>query len=261
VKPSNSSAGDFFGYSVGLSADGNTLAIGSFEDDGPDDKTNGIGAVYVFERTGGSWSQRADLRALNAEAADSLGVSVAISADGNTIVSGSLDEDCLCTGVNPNDGSSDRASDTSAGAVYVFTRAGGRWVQQAYVKASNTGKEDWFGSRLALSSDGNTIAVGAQLEDSAARGINATQNDESAQEAGAVYIFRRKDDTWIQEFYLKGSNTGTFDEFGSSMSLSRDGRIIAVGARNEASSARGVNGDQADNSAPEAGAVYIFSIN
>ncbi len=257
VKPSNPSAGDLFGYSVSLTSDGNILAVGSFDDDGPDDKANGTGAVYVYNRNGEAWTQQAYLRTSNPEAGDSLGVSVAISLDGNTIVSGALDEDCLCTGVNPNDGANDRASDTSAGAVYVFVRTGGTWSQQAYIKASNAGKEDWFGSRLALSGDGNTIAVGSQLEDSAARGINGKQNDESAQEAGAVYIFTRTGSTWAQQYYLKGSNTEAFDEFGSSISLSRDGRLIAVGARNEASA----NANQNDNSAPESGAVYIFGWN
>jgi hypothetical protein len=142
--------------------------------------------------------------------------------------------------------------------VYVFVRNGNAWTQQAYIKASNTGKEDWFGSRLTMSGDGNTIAVGAQLEDSVAKGINGKQNDESAQEAGAVYIFSRSGSTWNQTHYLKGSNTEAFDEFGSSVSLSRDGRRIAVGARNEASSAKGINGNQADNSVPESGAVYVF---
>ena len=249
VKPSNPSAGDLFGYSVSLTADGNMLAVGSFDEDGPDDKSNGTGAVYVYSRNGTAWTQQGYLRASNAEPGDSLGVSVAISLDGNTIVSGALDEDCLCTGVNPRDpqgklaGTNDRASDTSAGAVYVFIRNGPMWTEQAYIKASNTGKEDWFGSRLALSGDGNTIVAGSQLKDSA---------------AGAVYVFIRTGTAWTQQNYVKGSNTEAFDEFGSSISLSRDGRLIAVGARSEASAAKGVNGNQMDNSAREAGAVYLF---
>jgi FG-GAP repeat protein len=260
VKPANPGpdAGDLFGYAVSLTADGNMLAIGSYDEDGPDNKTNGTGAVYVYARNGTTWSQQAYLRASNAEPGDSLGVSVAISLDGTTIASGALDEDCLCTGVNPPGGDNDRALDTSAGAVYVFVRQGNMWSQQAYIKASNSGKEDWFGSRLAMSGDGNTLAVGAQLEDSAATGINGKQNDDSAQESGAVYIFTRNGTTWAQRYYVKGSNTEKFDEFGSSTSLSRDGKIIAIGARNEASSAKGINGNQADNSAAESGAVYIF---
>jgi FG-GAP repeat protein len=260
VKPTNPGpdAGDLFGYSVSLTADGNMLAIGSYDEDGPDNKTQGTGSVYVYARNGTTWSQQAYLRASNAENGDSLGVSVAISLDGTTIASGALDEDCLCTGVNPPGGGDDVKSDTSAGAVYVFVRNGNMWTQQAYIKASNAGKEDWFGSRLAMSGDGNTIAVGAQLEDSAAKGINGKQDDDSAQESGAVYIFTRTGTTWTQKYYLKGSNTEAFDEFGSSMSLSGDGKLIAVGARSEGSSAKGINGNQADNSAPESGALYLF---
>jgi hypothetical protein len=145
--------------------------------------------------------------------------------------------------------------------VYVFVRTGTTWTQQAYVKASNTGKDDWFGSRLALSGDGNTLAAAAQLEDSSAQGINGKQDDDSAQEAGAVYFFTRTGTTWAQKFYVKGSNTEAFDELGSSVALSRDGRTMAVGARAEHSAAKGINGNQGDNSAAEAGAGYVFAYN
>jgi hypothetical protein len=79
-----------------------------------------------------------------------------------------------------------------AGAVYVFARdTGGVWTQQAYVKASNTDAgEDFFGQSMALSGDGNTLAVGAFGERSAATGVNGDQADNSASAAGAVYVFR-----------------------------------------------------------------------
>ena len=270
VKAANSNPGDQFGYAVSLSADGNTLGVGSFDEDGSsrqingpyDTMRNGSGAVYVFTRNGAAWTQQAYLKASNAEAGDSLGVSVAISDDGHTLVAGSLDEDCMATGVNPPQPcDNERAINSSTGAVYVFVRTGTAWTQQAYVKASNTGKEDWFGSRLTLSGDGNTLAAAAQLEDSGAQGINGKQDDEAAQEAGAVYFFTRTGATWAQRFYVKGSNTEAFDEFGSSVALSRDGRTMAVGARAERSAAKGVNGNQGDNSAAEAGAGYVFAYN
>jgi len=112
-----------------------------------------------------------------------------------------------------------------------------------------------------LSGDGNTLAVAAQLEDSAAQGINGKQDDDSAQEAGAVYIFSRNGTTWAQKAYVKSSNNEAFDEFGSSTALSRDGRTLAVGARGEDSAAKGIDGNQADNTAKEAGAVYVFTFN
>jgi hypothetical protein len=188
-----------------------------------------------------------------------MGVSTQISDDGNTVLTGSLDEDCMATGVNPTmPCGNDVKNDTSAGAAYVFVRSGTTWTQQAFIKASNAGKEDWFGSRLALSGDGNTAAIAAQLEDSAAQGINGKQDDDSAQEAGAVYFFTRTGTTWMQQAYVKSTNNEAFDEFGSSVSLSRDGKTMAVGARGEDSSAKGINGNQQDNSVKEAGAVYVF---
>ena len=65
--------------------------------------------------------------------------------------------------------------------------------------------------------------------------------------------------TWKQEAYVKGSNTEAYDEFGAGPALNKDGKIMAIGARGEASAAKGLNGDQKDNSAMGAGAVYIFT--
>jgi hypothetical protein len=131
----------------------------------------------------------------------------------------------------------------------------------AFVKSSNPGQYDWFGVRMAMSGDGNTLIVGAQNEDSNAKGINGNQNDNSADEAGAVYIFTRTGNTWAQRAYVKASNTDPFDEFGSAFALTRDGKTVVVGARIEASAAKGVNGDQNNNDAPEAGAAYVFAVN
>ena len=268
VKPANADAGDMFGYAVSLSTDGNTMAVGSFDEDGTgrginppaDNKTGGAGAAYVFTRTGGAWSQQAYIKPSNGETQDSFGVDVALSADGATLLVGTLDEDCKATGVNAPGCDSDWRDDLSMGAAYVFARSTAGWTQQAFLKPSNTGPNDWFGSRLALSGDGNTAAIGASLEDSAAKGINGRQNDESAGEAGVVYLFRRTGGSWRQHAYIKGSNTEAFDEFGSSVALDRAGSVLVASARGEDSAARGVNGNQGDNSAAEAGAAYVFSI-
>ena len=279
LKPSNIDPGDMFGYSVSLAADGSTLAVGSFDEDGsgrgvnpaPDNRRGGSGAAYIFVREGGAWSQQAYLKASNGETQDSFGVQVAISDDGATLLVGTLDEDCKATGVNAAGCDDDWEDDLSMGAAYVFVRTGTTWSQQAFLKPSNTGVNDWFGSRLALSGDGNTLAIGAALEDSAARGIDGPQNDESAGEAGVVYLFSRAGGTWTQRAYIKGANTEAFDEFGSSLALDRNGGTLAVSARGEDGAARGterredvpagsVNGNEADNSAAEAGAAYVFEI-
>jgi len=274
VKAPNTTANVQFGYSVALSADGNTFAVSAFDEggasriivNGPNGPfpagRNGTGAIYVYTRSGTTWALQSYLKASNAEGGDSLGVIVSISDDGNTIAGGILDEDCMSTGVNPSNAcDSDQKDDTSVGAAVVFVRQGTQWAQQAFIKASNTGKEDWFGSRLQISGDGNTLAIAAQLEDSAAQGINGKQDDDSAQEAGAVYFFTRSGTSWAQKAYVKSSNDEAFDEFGSSVALSRDGRTLAVGARGEDSGAKGIDGNQADNSMKEAGAVYVFTYN
>jgi len=268
VKPAEINAGDLFGYAVSLSADGNMLAVGSFDEDGSsrtingpyDNKAAGSGAAYVFTRSGATWSQQAYIKPSNGEPQDSFGVDVALSSDGTTLLVGSLDEDCKATGINPPGCDNDWRDDLSMGAAYVFVRSGGTWTQQAFIKASNTGFNDWFGSRVALSADGNTAVVGASLEDSAATGINGKQDDESATEAGAVYLFTRTGTTWRQQAYIKGSNTEAFDEFGSSVTLDRSGSMLVVSARGEDSGAKGIGGNEADNSVDEAGAVYVFEV-
>src|SRR5204862_483895 len=144
-----------------------------------------------------------------------------------------------------------------AGAAYVFTRTGATWSQQAYVKASNTGAGDRFGG-VALSADGQTLAVGAYSEASAATGIGGNQTDNSAPNAGAAYVFARSGTTWHHQAYVKASNTGAMDGFGWSAALSADGAILVVGAYTESSAATGIGGNQSDNSALNAGAVYVF---
>jgi hypothetical protein len=250
-----------FGYSVGLSADGNTLAASAYDEDGSardingaqDRGRRGAGAIFVFTRSGGTWLQQAYLKASNAETGDSLGYAIAISQDGNTIAGGAGDEDCRMPGVFAGVThvcQDDQPEDNSNGAVYVFARNGTTWTQQAFIKSSNPGKEDWFGSRLTLNGDGNILAVGAQVENGGSKGVNGDQKDQSAEDSGAVYFFTRTGAVWTQAAYVKASNAEAYDEFGSAVALSKDGKLMAVGARSEAS---------ADNSAPEAGAVYVFT--
>jgi FG-GAP repeat len=269
IKASNPDPADMFGYSVSLSADGSTLAVGSYDEGGsfrgingpPDNMRRGAGAVYVFTRAGTTWAQEAYIHASNAEAGDSLGVMVALSDDGNTLLTASLDEDCLATGVNPQGCDNDRAADLSSGAGYIFVRTGSTWSEQAFLKASNSGANDWFGSRSALSGDGNTAALGASLEDSSGRGVDGKQDDDKAPESGAVYFFRRTGTTWSQQHYVKASNADAYDEFGGSVALSRDGRTMVVSAHSEDGSSHGVGGNQADNGSMESGAAYVFTSN
>ena len=140
--------------------------------------------MYVFTRSGTTWSQQAYLKASNTDAGDAFGSSVSLSGD--TLAVGAYYEGSSATGVNGSQ--SDNSETPRSGAVYIFTRSGRTWSQQAYLKASNTGRDDEFGSSVSLS--GDTLAVGARLEDSSATGVNGNQNDNSAGRSGAVYVRR-----------------------------------------------------------------------
>lgn len=127
-----------------------------------------------------------------------------------------------------------------------------------YLKASNTGNDDLFGNVLDVSADGNTLAVGAPREDSSATGIDGSQTDTGASNAGAVFVFTKSNNLWQQEAYIKASNTDTNDHFGSSLSLSGDGLTLVVGAEQESSNANAINGDHNNNLSASSGAVYVF---
>ncbi len=130
------------------------------------------------------------------------------------------------------------------------------FAQQAYIKASNTEADDRFGFSVALS--GDTLAVGTRFEASAATGIDGDQSNNSADEAGAVYLFTRDGaGVWSQQAYLKASNTDAFDQFGVSVALSGD--TLAVGGYLDDSAATGIDADQSNNNARNSGAVYVFT--
>jgi hypothetical protein len=264
VKASNTRANAYF-YIVALSGDGNTLAVGSPNESSNAKGVNGVesdtsvmyaGAVYVFARSGTTWAQEAYVKASNTSSvAASFGASVALSGDGNTLAVGAPGESSNAMGVNGNQ------TDTSAsqsGALYIFTRAGTAWSQQAYVKASNTESGAKLGTSVRITSDGNTLVAGAPGEQSAATGVGGDQNDKSASGAGAAYVFARTGTSWVQSAYVKSSNTAANQGFATSVSLSADGKSMVAGAIQEGSKATGVNGDQKDTSASTSGAAYAF---
>lgn len=245
------------------------------------------------------------IKADSNETGDWLGWSLALSADGQTLAVGAPREASQAQGVNGD------ATDNSvfgAGAVYVFQLSDGLWQQEAYLKASNTESpsenddgddttryNDRFGFALSLSDNGNVLAVSAAQEDSDGTGINPAQDNNDAPSTGAVYLFKRGDEGWGQDAFIKASNaeppeeeesedttgdegtgdaaadeetddetevtlpTNANDRFGYRVALSGDGQTLAVSAIFESSSATGINGDESNNEAPGAGAVYVFT--
>lgn len=254
VKASDNADGDDFGRSLSLSSDGRTLAVGSSK---YNDNLGSSGYAYVFTRdNAGTWAEQAQLQP--SHGASLFGVSLVLSGDGNTLAAGAIFDSSGATGI---DGDPDENPMQAAGAVFVFTRNGaGAWSQQAYVKASNTGAYDEFGSSVALSGNGNTLAVGADRERSNAAGVDGDQSDDSLDNAGAVYVFERDGaGVWAQQAYVKASNPDWEDHFGYTVALSVDGDTLAVGAPEEDSNAVGIDGEQANEQVLDAGAVYVFT--
>lgn len=265
IKASNTQNNDQFGSAIRLSGDGNTLAVGaagedsnatSIDGDQTSNAASGSGAVYVYARSGATWSQQAYIKATNTRTNDNFGTALAISADGNTLAVGANSEDSGATGINGDQMSS---AASGSGAVYVFTRVVATWSHQAYVKASNTEAQDWFGWSVAISGDGNTLVVGAVDEDGNATGVNGSPANNLSTDSGAIYVFGRSGGTWTQRAYVKASNTGIYDAFGMSVALSADGDTLAVGADAEDSNGVGVNADQSNDASVSSGAAYIFT--
>lgn len=229
-----------FGAALALSADGSTLVLGSPTDDW---SATDVGGVEVYVRNGDDWMHEGALRSSSTAAQSRFGASVAISADGNTLAVGAPGHDVLAVG---------------AGAAFVYKRTDRMWRLDTAVRTF-VEEGDRFGSAVALSGDGTTLAVGAPGEASSTPGINSNRMDNRAPNSGATYVFTRATDNWVEQAYVKPSNPLVSRAFGTALALTQDGAVLAVGAPQESSGATGVNGNQFDTSAPGSGAVYVFA--
>ena len=221
IQSSDIQAYDEFGISVSISGDGNTAIVAGYSDDAG--ATN-AGAAYIYTRSGNSWSQQAKIQASDKQKNDYFGMSVAISENGNTAIVGAFLEDT---------GGSD------AGAAYIYTRSGSSWTQRAKIQASDKQEDDYFGTCVAISGDGNTAIVGSNEEDT------------GATSAGAAYIFARSGNSWSQQAKIQASDKQAYDYFGTCVAISENGNTAIVGAMNE-----GVDGYFG---ATTAGAAYIYT--
>jgi len=228
IKPDVASS-YYFGKT--LSLDNGTLAVG------------GSGYVWVFTRSGTNWSQEAKLTTDTGyftAYTDFFGWSVSLSGD--TIAVGAVNDDSNQTSItNTDNSSSTDGSASNSGAVYVFTRSGTSWTQDAYIKPSNAETLDYFGGQVTLS--GDLLAVYAACEDSNQTSItnddNTSSSNNSFSNSGAVYLFNRSGNNWFQDAYLKppsiatnnslyrGCSTLASTNYGHSMDI--DNMTLAVG--------------------------------
>lgn len=264
---SGSTGGDAFGSSVGLSSDGRTLIVGapevqalggipgSSQEAGeipPPLEAVGMALFYRWNGTG--WALLGRLLPAVPAAAARFGSSVAVSADGSTLAVGAPGEPSAATGI---DGNQQDTSAPGAGAVYVYRAHPMWWEGSAYVKAGNTRAGSGFGASLALSADGNTLAVGAPRDGSDARGVNGSITGYYNRDSGAAYVFGRTGTAWSQQAFVKGNYYTAGDLFASSVSLSADGNMLAVGVPKDSSWGRGF-GDTQIQEGGEAGAVHLL---
>ena len=197
ITASDKQDGDYFGWSVALSENGNTAIVGAVTEDA---RGNSAGAAYIFTRSGSTWTEQAKILASNGTTSDRFGESVALSSDGNTAFVGA------------------RGKYTSRGAAYIFTRSGSTWTEEAMILSSNGGASDYFGCSISASGDGNTAIIGAQFEDT------------GDTNAGAAYFFTRSGTTWTEEAMIQASDKALSWHFGHSVSMSNDGNTLIVGA-------------------------------
>tara|TARA_B100001029_G_scaffold170531_1_gene166424 strand:+ start:785 stop:4033 length:3249 start_codon:yes stop_codon:yes gene_type:complete len=201
----------------------------------------GTGEVQIYKKLNSIWVKHSTITSSNADRNDFFGYSVAIHND--TIVVGAPYED----GNLNEPGNSMNWQDS--GAAYVFKLVNNTWVQTAYLKADNSGKNDHFGFSVDISND--QIIIGAPFEDSS---IN-NPIDDSSYDSGAAYIFSLKDNNWTQDSFLKSFNSDANDNFGYSVSISN--RLAIIGAPRE----DGDGKSSSNNSNQDSGAVYIFERN
>ena len=233
---SDGAAFDQLGYSVAISGDGNTLVVGAPWGDG--DIAN-QGAAYVFTKPGGGWGTTSTYIAkltvstlYGGHAYDKFGSSVAISADGNTIVVGAW----YASRFTP--------PTTHEGRAFVYIKPGGGWstttVYSAALAQTNYSGNDLFGWSVAISANGDTVVVGAP------------HRTGGASQQGAAYLFYKPGGGWTNSVFqhdmLTASDGAANDYFGYSVSITAYGGAFIVGANGDDI---GVNTDQ--------GSAYVFA--
>lgn len=262
-KASHAETENKLGWNMAMSANGNRLAVsahlensaatgvdGNQQNDCAEIPANqlncasGSGAVYLFSRDSGNWIQDTYLKASNTMQGDEFGYGLALSADGNTLAVGARLENSAAKGINQPNELNDCGATTptncsqDSGAVYVFVNNAGVWNQQAYIKAQDAALNDFFGSTVALSSDGSRLAVAA---------LQAGPG--SVIGAGKVYLFKRAAGVWSEQTFVQGTTpaaSGVY--FGIDLAFDSLGQRLLVGAQNE------ING-----TLDESGAAYVYT--
>ncbi len=182
-----------FGWSVALSSEGDTALIGGVNDN------KGLGAAWVFTRSGSKWAQQGS-KLPGDRTPEGFGASVALSSDGDTALIG-----------GEGDGS-------FIGAAWVYTRSGSTWSEQQKLTATGGTNQSRFGRSVALSPEGNTALIGGPLAEL---------------DTGAAWVFTRSGSTWTEQQELTGTGESGEGVFGSSVALSSEGNTALIGGSDD----------------------------
>jgi hypothetical protein len=210
-------ANEYYGYAVAISSDGTRCAIGA------EGHNSSRGAVYVYLRTGSTWTQEQKIIASDPTNSAFFAVSLAMTPDATRMVVGAY---------NLNSGA------VSSGAVYVYSRSGTVWTQEQKVVPPDPVASGYFGGNVAIDSTGTRMVIASD---------NRT---DGVANCGAVYVFLRTNTLWALEAKLNASNKAAGDAFGSSVAMNASGSTLIVGA---------YKSDPAALS--NAGQVYLFTRN
>ncbi len=202
----DAASGDRFGH-VDISGDYIVAGAHHNDDDGTDS-----GSAYIFRRNGTSWIQEAKLTASDAASGENFGVNVSI--DGNKVL------------IAAHGG----GNATSAGAAYIFKRTGSTWSEEAKLTASDGAPNDAFGDDVFLT--GNFAVIGA------------VDNDATATDSGAGYLFEFNGTAWNQVAKLTASDGAAFDRMGENVSMSGD--YIAISSKRD------------DDDGTDSGSAYVY---
>ena len=222
IIPTDGDLDDYFGDAVTIAADGSTIAVGAF---GHEDSTGpNAGSVYIFTSEEGGWVQQAKLLPDDGHSQAFFGKSLALSAEGQTLVIGA-----------------DRAEDMTGravGSAYVFSKSNTSWRQIKKLTPDRLDNIAKFGWSTALSADGTTALIGAPLDD-----------EPGGVHSGSVYVYKTIEGSWKQVTKLTSTDSDEFDKFGWSVALTDSGKGALISAVEDAPS----DGERT-------GAVYAYTV-
>ncbi len=215
----------FANFGVDLDFENGFAAIGARQADGEEEDT---GAVYIFSRSGTTWTEETKITHEDSKDGDWFGFEVDLDEDAETLVIGV-----------PHDDEDDNDPTENTGSAFIYTGSEDTWSEQTQLWSSDGRDGDCFGSRVSMSSDGDSILIGAPCTDVLMVGSNV----------GTAYNFTLSGTTWSEEHILEASDQAHGDAFGTVVTISTDGEYGFIGAPKDNIGSWG-----------DAGSVYFFGL-